>query len=250
MACRTDLYRPYTGNLPFDHGSPAINHIWTLATEEQFYLLWPIVLVLGLRWRKLWWVIGGSAIAILAVCVASLAYVAPNYGDAYTLPSSWAVTILIGAAAYFAQDRISSWLPKRGRLIAPAAIIALVAMSLIPNFKDSIAAYLLGGPAIAVLTVLVVNYVRQWQRVNGMMRPMLWLGTISYAAYLWNLPVALWLEVAGVPFGALLSLPLTIAAATVSWYAVERPMRELKRRIERRERGLGDTAAVAPRIVA
>ncbi len=41
----------WTGNLPFGHASDATFHLWTLATEEQFYLVWPALLAARLRAR-------------------------------------------------------------------------------------------------------------------------------------------------------------------------------------------------------
>lgn len=206
--------------------------------------MWPILLLLGLQWRKLGWILRLSAVVIFAACVASPIIYAPAYGNAYTLPSSWAVTILIGAAAYFVQGRVATWLPQREILPVGAAVTVLLATSVIPELKESTVAYLLGGPATAVLAVVIINYVRGPQAVLRPMKPMLRLGAVSYAAYLWNLPVTLWLEAADVPLTSLLSLMLTITAAAASWFAVERPTRDVKWRIQRRERGLSETEIV------
>ena len=62
----------WTGNLPFAHASDATFHLWTLATEEQFYLLWPAVLLLGLAARRVGAVLGATAAACLLACVATV----------------------------------------------------------------------------------------------------------------------------------------------------------------------------------
>ncbi|WIB64145.1 acyltransferase [Curtobacterium sp. MCBD17_040] len=57
----------YTADLPFDHGSAAIEHLWTLATEEQFYLVWPVLLVVAFRLQRVRTMLIVSAGAIYLV---------------------------------------------------------------------------------------------------------------------------------------------------------------------------------------
>ena len=61
-----------TGNLPIPLGSAGIIHLWTLATEKQFYLVWPILLAVGVRFRRMSWVLIGSVLTIAAVLIASM----------------------------------------------------------------------------------------------------------------------------------------------------------------------------------
>ena len=77
-----------TGNLPIPLGSAGIIHLWTLATEKQFYLVWPILLAVGVPFRRMSWVLIGSVLAIAAVLIASMLTTAPDITHIYTLPSS------------------------------------------------------------------------------------------------------------------------------------------------------------------
>jgi peptidoglycan/LPS O-acetylase OafA/YrhL len=83
--------------------------------------------------------------------------------------------------------------------------------------------------------VLIVQ-MQAWKQVpSPIWRPLLALGTVSYAAYLWKYPIALWLGVTvGEPFSAPLSIALTIVAATVSWFVVERAVLRWKESLDRR----------------
>jgi peptidoglycan/LPS O-acetylase OafA/YrhL len=227
----------YTANIPFDHGSPALGHLWTLATEEQFYLVWPVLLTLGMRWKRLRFMVVIAATVIVISCVASIVVTAPNSARVYTLPSSWAIAMIIGAAAKLGEARFGSLRvagPSSLRIVGSAAAISLVALSLLPEAKGSYVTYLAGGPLIAILTVGLIFYMRTWVTVpSKALLPLLALGTVSYAAYLWNWPITLWLgQFVDGTARSVLSIVATIAAATISWWAVERPVAAFRTHID------------------
>lgn len=216
----------WTGNLPFDQGSDATFHLWTLATEEQFYLLWPATLLVALR-------AGRGRAALLAVaalwllgCAATLAWLWPHADLAYALPTSWVVCFVIGAAARLYGDR---W-PGASATGAGAAIAVLLLLSVLP-LRGHALTYLAGGPLVAALTVVLL--LRWRDRAVGW-SPLVWLGTVSYGAYLWNYPLTLWLRAAGHDgaVAGLLALVLTLLAAAASWRWVERPFLGRRRPVE------------------
>ena len=197
----------WTGNLPFGHASDATYHLWTLATEEQFYLLWPAALLMLGRGRAL---VVAATLTVLA-CVATTWWLAEDPDLAYSLPTSWALCFVIGAAARLHRTRLDvpAW-------SAPVALAALGVLAVIPLRGHAIT-YLAGGPAIAALTCVLVLAWREWRTVSGPLRALVWLGTVSYAAYLWNYPLSLWLP-------ALPAVVLTLVAAALSWRYVEAPL--------------------------
>ena len=204
----------WTGNLPFGHASDATFHLWTLATEEQFYLLWPAALVLlGRRWALL----AAAGLTTLA-CLATTWWAAPDFDIAYALPTSWALCFVMGAAVRMHRDRLAvpAW-------AVPAALASLAVLSVVP-LRGHALTYLAGGPAIAALTGVLVLAWRDWSTVTGPLRALVWLGTVSYAAYLWSYPLSLWLPAAP-------AVLLTLVAAALSWRWVEAP---LQRRAGRR----------------
>ncbi|WP_166785850.1 acyltransferase [Cryobacterium sp. TMT1-62] len=227
----------YTGNLPIPLGSSGISHLWTLATEEQFYLVWPILLAIGVRFRRMRWVLAVSVLAIATVMIASMLMTAPDITRIYTLPSSWAIAMVIGAAAYVGQDALGRLLPKSGIPRAALSLLSLGILMMItfsPIAKSWHLTYVAIGPLVALLTVVIILHLREWKTLpKRWLKPALALGTISYAAYLWNYPVVLWLSATpAIPHGPLLSLPITLLAATISWWLVERPFLAWKSRLD------------------
>jgi peptidoglycan/LPS O-acetylase OafA/YrhL len=208
----------YTGDLPFGHASDATFHLWTLATEEQFYLVWPAVLGLAFARRRVGVALVLVAAACLAGCVLTLLWLKEAPDLTYSLPTSWAVCFVIGSAAKVYAGRLA--VPRRLVLVCLAA---LAVQSVIP-LRGHALTYLAGGPVIAVLTALLLLAWRGWADVRQTtLRPLVLLGTVSYAAYLWNYPLTLWLRPhLGVEAGVV-AAALTLVAAAASWRLVEQP---------------------------
>ncbi|GIG39301.1 acyltransferase family protein [Cellulomonas phragmiteti] len=209
----------WTGNLPFGHASDATFHLWTLATEEQFYLFWPAVLALGFARRR----VGVTLLVVAGVCalacVSTVVWLAEEPDLAYSLPTSWAICFVVGAAARVLQERVvvPVW-------AVPVALVALAVLSVVP-LRGHALTYLAGGPAIAALTAVLLLAWRTWTEVRPpALRALVALGTVSYGAYLWNYPLTVWLR-PHVEHGAgALALVLTLGLAALSWHLVERPL--------------------------
>jgi peptidoglycan/LPS O-acetylase OafA/YrhL len=237
----------YTADLPFVHSSASLGHLWTLAIEEQFYLIWPIVLVIGIRYGTLRALLIGSTLAMLGLCIVSMAIVSPKIADIYKLPTSWAITLIIGAVAFLEQDALAKRLPRAGwprAALSLGALAVLFAIASVPEAKNSPAAYLILGPVVALLTVILIFHLRTWRKLPTKWLQPLWaLGIVSYAAYLWNYPLAKWL--AQYPWYAgrnWLSILLTLCAATLSWWCVEKPISTWNRRSSTAPNQLIDSA--------
>ncbi len=229
----------YTANIPSLPQGGALGHLWTLATEEQFYLVWPILLALGMRYRRMKLFALIAAVGALAGLVLELWWKSGHIVEIYTMPFSWALAIVIGAVARLGRDRIRQVLPGPGVMraaLSSVMLAILLGICFLPDSKGQPLMYLLGGPIIALCTVVLIFHMETWVTVPYQwMRPALALGTISYAAYLWNYPVANWL--AGPDRGLttvdrVATIVVTIAVAGVSWFVVERPAQRWRQRIE------------------
>lgn len=214
-----------------------LKHLWSLAAEEQFYAVWPIVLVGMLRWAP-------RSLQMLLV-VATTASVLDLYlfpwsaAHRYTGPDTHASPILLGCLAAVMRARGTRVTASMGATaFAGAAVIAVAASStgtgipLYPIF----AAFC----AVGVLHVAETETSRTSRLLTR--RELVWLGGISYSLYLWHFPLLL---PGGAPW---LSYPVAVWLAIISTTFVERP---LIRRYRRRRETLGaNTPPVAAKALS
>ncbi|MET4587036.1 peptidoglycan/LPS O-acetylase OafA/YrhL [Pseudarthrobacter sp. PvP022] len=218
--------------LPFDV-SMAIGPLWTLAVEEQFYLIWPALLVVALRRNLQGRLIGWSAAVVFSLMTASvlaMLILAPHlHSLVYALPTTWGLGLIIGSGLRLYRVRMFSWFSgRRPRSLAlPGAVLVLAALVFFPKANESPAFFFVGGPlAMAAAAVLVVLAASRSHMMPRWTRPLQMLGTVSYATYLWNYVVILWLNGGSTadlpPLVAVSAILLTLIVAVISWYTVEK----------------------------
>jgi peptidoglycan/LPS O-acetylase OafA/YrhL len=214
--------------------APALLHTWTLALEEQFYLIWPALVALAGRRR--------GAVALLALAAAALAVAARARGFAPTLLLTRCDGFALGGllAALLAAGGRRGRPPRRAR--GPCAAVAAVAGAggvaweghLLPAWDPlkSLAANLFFAAAVGLV---VGDAGRPWLAPLRDRR-LGYLGRISYGIYLYHLIVIVFAtdfaRRAGLPpRGPLPDLALvaaTLALAAASWELLERPLLRLK----------------------
>jgi peptidoglycan/LPS O-acetylase OafA/YrhL len=231
----------YLADVPGLDVSAGLSHLWTLAVEEQFYLVWPTVLILALRRRRVGTLLAVGAGLAVALSLASAALLHPA-GRAYTLPTSWASALLIGAAARLYQGRLTALVRSPAAQLAAIGLLAICCLA--PEAKDRAATYVVGGPLIAISTAVLILRGRTVDRLPAGLEPLRRLGLVSYGVYLWNYLVVNWLHPVD-PAGlsgpqAVLSVVLTILLALASWGLVESRALRLKERWDAGRSGPAD----------
>ncbi|MGB7051852.1 MAG: acyltransferase family protein [Acidimicrobiales bacterium] len=215
-------------------------HTWTLAIEEQFYLVWPLVVVAVLKLTKsprALFVVAVVGVLASATEMAFLFHGGENLNRLYYGTDTRAQDILTGAAMGILLYGRPVATGRRTKTAFSAIAIAGAAIFIIEwtRINASLDIVFRGGFLVAdVMVALVICGVTLapagWPaRVLGV-RPLAYIGRISYGLYLWHWPVFLVLDgsrtgLTGYPLFAL-RLLVTFAIAMVSWYVVETPVRQ------------------------
>jgi len=199
------------------HSLGNLDHMWTLSLEEQFYLLWPMLMPLVARRRKPALVLTIAA-AVSAAIRSGLWLSGAPIWRVYYGPDTRADAILIGCALAFVITKTTThhWL----NWAAITGSVTLAAACIMPG---TVFIWLL--IPLPVASAAVISWaVRHPLRILAW-RPLVATGKISYGLYLWNLPMALSLQSWDAPVGVRPALLLVVnfALAGLSWFVIERP---------------------------
>lgn len=223
-----------------------LTHTWSLSIEEQFYLLWPLVLVLLLRLRlpRLHTALLVAALALLSMGVRASLFSSPEWVmRVYTGLDTRADGLLIGCAlavvmsSGIMRDHHAAGRGMRRitRITLPAATLFLAAVALMADGRAVITyAFLIPLVNLCVGLIILHLLLEPDSLPNRLLswRPLAWVGRLSYGLYLWHFPIFIGLLAADhTPEEVfLIGMPATFLAASLSYYLLERPVLRLKSR--------------------
>lgn len=205
--------------------SGLFGHGWSLAVEEHFYLLWPVLLLLLLRRRS-----PSSALRVaLGVCLLSLVWRAALFAVAgtgewlYVDTLSRADSLLFGCALAMAMRhgvRIPTWMT----LAAGVAFAWVVSPVWHPQPVEQTIGYTVQS---VVCAILVAGLDQGGGRLRGLLSspPVVRVGVLSYGIYLWHIPVLAALTMDAGAQRDVLAVGITLALALASYVVIERPSR-------------------------
>ena len=204
-------------------------HTWSLAVEEQFYIGFPVLLMLIARAAPRWRTAIVAAVALVSFAIA-VATQGKGDGFAFYLlpPRAW--ELLVGSLVAVGA------VPGPGRrgceVIAVAGVIAIAATVLSYDRTTVFPGITALPPVLGAAAIIMGGRETRVARILAI-RPPVAIGLISYSLYLWHWPVIVFAEYAGdaelAGWSSIAAIALSTGLAVVSWRFIERPFRAPKR---------------------
>ena len=242
----------FSGNIFFaqntDYFAPTVelqplNHLWSLAVEEQFYFLYPLILLVimfvvrsaskngtKLNTPVIW------VLVLLAIFSFSRAFFPISYHDtelvAYYLPHLRFGELLIGAILAVAVSKATKEISStRANIVGSLGLLVLVVCLTIsfPNKTPWFPGFAAALPCIASAAVIYAGLGTNWVKTLLSNRAVVFVGKISYSLYLWHWPLLafahylLGKEVA--PQVLVIVVILILLFSLASYYLIEQPLR-------------------------
>ena len=206
-------------------------HTWSLAIEEQFYLVWPIVLLLLMRFSRGRIVLIAIVLLVLSLALAQAStFWKASFSFFSTASRAWE---LLAGATLALTARDLSTVAERSRLLRYAPTIGLAAILLSMVFVHVESPYHPGLATVPTVlgTCLMIAFANHRDPATRLMAagPAVWIGKLSYSLYLWHFPIF--------AFGRLYSVEaadwadwslwigLTFALSWIGYKLVEKPLR-------------------------
>jgi peptidoglycan/LPS O-acetylase OafA/YrhL len=229
----------YAGNwvAAFSSGRPLglLSHTWSLAIEEQFYIVWPALLVFALRRRCPRALLGMLLLGVAAMSALDryLTWHGGHLAWAYNRTDAHADGLLLGCATLLLVFHPGARLLRTclQGIGLPVVVLALLALAVHGLRFDSVAPYEYGIALVNVAAAVLIAHVvlapgSAIARLLAL-RPLAWIGARSYGIYLYHFPIFLCvapqtLHLNKYSFVAVV-IPITLVAAAVSYRFIERP---------------------------
>jgi peptidoglycan/LPS O-acetylase OafA/YrhL len=211
----------------------SLGHLWSLAQEEQFYLLWPVLLlgILRIRPRLVTRVLAALVVAVSVEKIALLA-AGTAWQRVYFAPDTHADPILIGClfGSVYASRGIPGALHRYRRFVGPLTLLAIIAILVFPAKFSPFAATSPLRSLYAIACGLLIFAVIDGGITARLLslQPLAFTGRISYSLYLWHVPILAALGATaydGRTSRSTLAIALSAGVAVGSYSLVERPLR-------------------------
>lgn len=224
------------------HPPDYLGHTWSLSIEEQFYILWPIVLLFLLRvsTRRFY-------IVLIAIATASISWLlrvsllesGATLERLYNGLDTRADALMAGCAVGTAlmSGLLTRKKNRKNLLLNLTALVSfgVLCVFLILGDWQSPFLYQFGFSIIELLTVILIidvltnpeSIMRKFLEIKGLV----WVGSISYGLYLWHYPIFRLLFDFNYSWSTvfIIGFPATFAVAAASYYLMEKPILKLKK---------------------
>ncbi len=225
-----------------------LNHLWSLAIEEQFYIFWPFILLIGVKLVHEAPLPSGVrprlAIVALGLAIVSAILMAILYAPSldpsrvYYGTDTRASELLFGAALamVWPSRKLSRRISSGARnTLDGLGVVGLLAIALMIWQTDQYSSFLYRGGFVllSIATVMVLApLAHPGCRLGPILgwKPLVWVGVRSYGIYLWHFPIIVLTTPGGIangrePLRAALQVVAILGISALSWHYLEEPIR-------------------------
>lgn len=194
---------------------------WSLSIEEQFYVLWPLVLLLTRRWPRLQLLLAGAGVVAAVAWRLAMWHGPGSWWPIYYRTEGHVDSLLVGCLLALVVHRWPSVLRRTSPRLGWAGLAVLAAVMLEQGdmIKYLWEPFLAAVASCALIASVLVGGSR-WLKLA----PLRWLGRRSYALYLWHYPISVLSGPDFRWFPVWVGLVLSLFIAEVSWWLVELPV--------------------------
>lgn len=215
------------GYFDIDSELKPLLHLWSLAVEEQFYLIWPPVLVLA--WRRKWNLVGMVGVIALLSFAADLFELDRDAAATFFSPATRFWELAVGSLLAVLEHRSIDLLPDRKDLLAGLGFVLLGAGFVMNDGSGPFPGWCGWLPCSGAFLVLAAGPTAWLNRRILALRPLVWIGLISYPLYLWHWPLLSFAHIVNTAIPSVVTrVALSGLAFPLAWatYAfVEKPIR-------------------------
>ncbi len=203
---------------------------WSLAVEEHFYLIWPVLVGLGATTRI-------RALGVVVVLLLAWRVAMANFDLLWAYQGTDTNAYALGAGCLLASARHQGVAPRLPRVTPLAGMGFFASASFLPvaGITGFLQMAVWLAPTVALVAMLTISSVLDHRTPFLRGRVLGWLGLVSYGLYLWHAPLMVLPPLSLSVGGRVLGLAMAVGLAAISWHFVERPIlhSRLRRRFQR-----------------
>ncbi|WP_116963006.1 acyltransferase family protein [Fastidiosibacter lacustris] len=205
-------------------------HTWSLGVEEQFYIIWPLLLLVCFRVKSSYLML--SVMASIILFLSLFLYITIDSNMAYYMPFTRAFELLFGAILALFSKQIKL---VKSILIANVLSLVGIVIILLPAImlsKSDFPSFWAVVPCVGVVLIIFTgglqkSYTPYVNKVLAL-KPLVNVGLISYSLYLWHWPIIAYLNYLSIsitPYTGIAVILASILMASLSYFLVEKPLR-------------------------